>query len=524
MLYLFENCALDTGRRELRRGDRLIPVEPKVFDLLLHLIANRDQVVGKDELIAVIWGGRIVSESALTTCINAARTAIGDSGEAQRLIKTLPRKGIRFVGVLKEEAGAAPAPASAAGPAASAGHLLPPDRPSLAVLPFTSMSPDPAQEYFADGVVEEIITALSQTRWLFVIARNSSFTYKPQAVDVQQVGHELGVRYVLAGSVRKTENRVRIGAQLIDAETRINIWADHFEGTLDDIFDVQDQVTRKVIGAIVPKLEDAEIERAKRKVTESLNAYDYYLRALAALHRRTREANAEVLSLVHKAIALDPDFASAYGLGAFCHSQLKTFGWMTDPARALAETTRLARQAAELGKDDPLALGFAGQSLVYVVHDLETGAALLDQALALNPNLTIALHWSGWVKIWLGDPEAGIERVTKGIRLSPLDPFVPQMQHTIAHGHFFASRHEEAAAWAVKSLSQQPGSHPALRISAASNAFAGNMDQARAAVERLRHIDPNLRVSNLQGVLGPYRRPDFVAKYQEGLRRAGLPG
>ena len=242
-------------------------------------------------------------------------------------------------------------------------------------------------------------------RWLFVIARNSSFAYKGQAVDVQQVGRELGVRYVLTGSVRKAANRVRIGAQLIEAATRAHIWADQFEGTLDDIFDVQDQVTRRVIGAIVPKLEDAEIERAKRKVTENLNAYDYYLRALAALHRRTREANEEVVSLIHKAIALDPDFASAYGLGAFSYTQRKTYGWMTDRARGVAEAAGLARQAADLGKNDPVALGFAGSTLSYVVHDLETGAAMIDRALALHPNQTIAL-WSSWVKIWLGDPEA----------------------------------------------------------------------------------------------------------------------
>lgn len=523
MPYLFEDYTLDAGRRELRRGDRLLAVEPKVFDLLAHLVANRDRVIGKDELIAVIWDGRIVSESALTTCINAARNTLGDSGEAQRLIKTLPRRGIRFVGAVREQINVVPS--SAPEPAASSGttHPLPPDKPSIAVLPFASLSPDPEQEYFSDGVVEEIIMALSQMRWLFVIARNSSFTYKGQAVDVQQVGRELGVRYVLAGSVRKAANRVRIAAQLLDAETRAHVWAEQFGGTLDDIFELQDQVTRKVIGAMVPKLEDAEIERAKRKVTESLNAYDYYLRALAAVHRRSREANQEAVSLAHKAIVLDPDFASAYGLAAFCHTQRKAYGWMTDRARDAPEIARLARQAAILGKNDAVSLCFAGQSLVYVMHDIETGAAMIDRALVLNPNLTFALHWSGWVKIWLGDPEAGVDRVTQAMRLSPLDPFISNMQHTIAHGHFFASRHEEASSWAAKSLSIRPEDHAGLRISAASNAFAGDMEHARKAVERLRHVDPALQVSNLRNVLGPYRRPDFIAKYEEGLRRAGLP-
>ena len=232
-----------------------------------------------------------------------------------------------------------------------------PHKPSIAVLPFNNMSGDPEQEYFADGIVEEIITALSRMRWLFVIARNSSFTYKGRAVDVKQVGRELGVRYVLEGSVRKAANRVRITAQLIDAATGAHLWADRFDGSLEDIFDLQDELTESVVGAIAPKLEQAEIERAKRKPTESLDAYDYYLRGLANLRAKTREANNEALRLFYKAIELDPDFASAYGMAAWCYApaQGPTAGWSTRFKR-LAEAARLARRAVELGKDDAVAL------------------------------------------------------------------------------------------------------------------------------------------------------------------------
>ena len=261
MRYLFEEYAFDTDRRELHRGADVVSVAPQVFDLLDYLIRNRERVVSKDDLIDVIWKGRSVSDAALTTRLNAARSALGDSGEEQRLIKTLPRKGFRFVGPVREAKG--PAPAQQPKPA-----LPLPEKPSIAVLPFTNLSSDLEQEYFADGMVDDIITALSRFKALFVIARNSSFTYKGRAVDVKQIGRELGVRYVLEGSVRKAANRVRITGQLVDTATGAHLWADRFDGGLGDVFDLQDQVTESVVGAIAPALEKAEIERAKRKPTE----------------------------------------------------------------------------------------------------------------------------------------------------------------------------------------------------------------------------------------------------------------
>ena len=367
MQYMFEDYVLDPERRELTRGSEAIAVGPQVFDLLLYLVQNREHVVSKDELLDAVWGGRIVSESTLTSHINAVRKAIGDSGEEQRLIRTVARKGFRFVGDVREAQssdGSVPRVPSAAKSNEPAAHALTlPDKPSIAVLPFQNLSGDPEQDYFADGVVEDIITALSRIRWLFVIARNSSFTYKGRAVDVKQVGRELGVRYVLEGSVRKAANRVRITGQLIDATTGAHLWADRFEGTLDDIFELQDQVAASVVGAIAPQLERAEIERAKRKPTESLDAYDYYLRGMANLHQGTREAIDEALPLFHQAIELDPDFASAYGMAAWCHFWRKVNGWMTDRPQEIAEGARLARRAVELGRDDAVALTRSGHAL-----------------------------------------------------------------------------------------------------------------------------------------------------------------
>ncbi len=412
--------------------------------------------------------------------------------------------------------------------AAKAAPAQHPHKPSIAILPFNNMSGDPEQEYFADGMVEEITTALSRTRWLFVIARNSSFTYKGRAVDVKQVGREMGVRYVLEGGVRKSADRVRITAQLIDASTGAHLWADRFDGSLEDIFELQDQVTASVVGAIAPRLEQAEVERAKRKPTESLDAYDYFLRGIASLHSWTKESNDEALRLFSKAIELDSDFASAYGMASWCYVRRKGSRWIIDRAQETAETARLARRAAELGWDDAVALAWGGFALAYVVHDVEAAAALIDRALQLNPNLAEAWHFSGWVRIYLGEPEAAIEHLAHAMRLSPLDPLTFVTQMAIAFAHFFAGRYDDASSWAEKALAtsppglrERPVYHPALLIAAASNSLAGRLEEARNAIARLRQLNPTPHISNLKNQI-PLRRPEDLARYTEGLRKAGL--
>ena len=397
-----------------------------------------------------------------------------------------------------------------------------PDKPSIAVLPFQNMSGDPEQEYFADGIVEDIITDLSRFRQLFVIARNSSFTYKGRAVDVKQIGRELGVRYVLEGSVRRAANKVRITAQLIDTSVGTHLWADRYDGSLEDIFDLQDQVTASVVGAIVPKLEQAEIERARRKPTHSLDAYDHYLRGIASLHQYTKEAVNDALQFFYRAIELDPEFASAYGMAARCYGHRKSNGWTTDRARETAETTRLARRAAELGKDDAVALCFGGHGLALVAGDLDDGVAMIDRALVLNPNLAVAWTTSGWVRNLRGEPEVAISHLARAMRLSPLDPIAFHMQASTALAHFLAGRYDEASSWAERALRERPDDCRAMRILAASSALAGRLEEAHTAIARLRRREPACRISDLEDRLSPFRKQD-LARYLDGLRKAGLP-
>lgn len=523
MQFLFADCVLDPDRRELMRASKEVGVGPQVFDLLLYLIQNRDRVVSKDRMIEAVWGGRIVSESTLTSHINAVRKAIGDSGGEQHLVRTVPRKGFRFVGDVRE----AQEPESVVHHADPALHLsapapAPPSRPSIAVLPFQNLSGDPEQAYFADGVVEEIITALSHVRWLFVIARNSSFTYQGRAVNVRQVGQELGVGYVLEGSLRKAADRVRITGQLIDAATGAHLWAERFEGRLDDIFELQDQIAASVTGAIAPRVELAEIERAKRKPTASLNAYDFYLRGLSLTNRGTREAVEEALSLFRRSIELDPEFAAAQAMAAWCYFWRNVNGWAKDQAQERAEGERLARRAVVLGRDDPVALTRGGHALAHLTGDVDSGIALLDRAVFLNPNLAAAWFLGGFLRTWHGECESAIEHFERAMRLSPVDPELYRMQAGIAMAHLFAGRVEQASSWAERSYTNLPSFLMVVALVAATRALGGRKEEARRAMDELRKLDPALRLSSL-GAWLPIHRPEHLSIFADGLRKAGLP-
>ena len=344
--FLFEDHRLDTERRELHRGSLRIAVEPQVFDLLIYLLQNRDRVVSKDDLFASVWGGRVVSESTLTSRINAARKAIGDSGEDQKLIRTVARKGVRFVGIVDVRSNSAD-PAHAAAPADQI-HEPPrpaiplPDRPAIAVLPFTNMSGDPEQEYFSDGISEDIITALSKLRWFFVIARNSSFTYKGKAVHLKQVAEELGVGYVVEGSVRKGGDRVRITVQLNDVTTGSHLWAERYDRSLADVFAVQDEITEAIVAAIEPQLYAAENFRARRKPPESMDAWDLVMRALSHYWRVTRQDNVVAQALLEKATTIDPNYGQALGVLATSYTFSAHMGWAD---MATAVPVRRARGA-----------------------------------------------------------------------------------------------------------------------------------------------------------------------------------
>jgi TolB-like protein len=521
MRFQFEDFMLDSDLRELSRGSDTVALGPQVFDLLLHLVQNRDHVVTKDNLIDVVWGGRIVSESTLTSHINAVRKSLGDTGEEQRLLRTISRKGYRFVGEVRQVEISERADLSEP-PKPNGVRLAVPDRPSIAVLPFLNLSGDPSQEYFVDGIVDDIISALSHKRWLFVIARNSSFTYKGRAVDVKQVGRELGVRYVLEGSLRTAADRVRITGQLVDATSGVTLWSERFESTLSDIFELQDQVTASVVGLLAPHLERAEIERARHKPTESLDAYDYYLRGIWTFRKDCRHAIAAAQPLFNEAIQRDPEFASAYAMAAGCYSWRKLSRWLTDPEREIAEGTRLARHAVEFGQNDAVALATGAHALAHLARDLDGSIALLDRALVLDPNLAFAWYLGGYLRIWHGQPVEAIEPIARAMRLNPLSSDMHRMEVGTAMAHLLSGHTEDALSWAERASIHRSNHAFPISILAAIYARAGRGDDARLTMQQLRELDPELRLSHLHGWL-PFQRHRDLETFADALREGGLP-
>jgi TolB-like protein/Flp pilus assembly protein TadD len=513
--YLFEEYVFDTDRRELHRGTDLVSVTPQVFDLLDYLIRNRGRVVSKDDLISAIWNGRIVSDAALTTRLNAARCAIGDSGEEQRLIKTFPRKGFRFVGQVREAREvASPNPGDAPESAPAV-----PDKPSIAVLPFENMSGDPEQEYFADGMVEEITTALSRFKWLFVVDRNSSFTFKGKAVDVKEVGRRLGVRYVLEGSVRKGSGKVRITGQLIDAVTGAHLWADRFERDLIDVFALQDEVTVAVVSAIEPKMLQAEIAMATRRRPENLTAYDYFLRALPQYYLATREGFAEVIRLAHRALELDPRFGSAAALAGDCHVNNVVLGYANDPQFDRKEAVRLARLALSIDDSDPDTLSRVAVISAFIVGDSEAEIEMADRAVALNPNSWRTWNNRGWVYRVAGLPEEAIRSFERAVRMSPVDPLLYMTFLGIGAALIELGRFDEAIVVLKKALRQNPSYMPACRCLASAFAHLGRDAEAHDAAARALEIDPAFTISAFIA-RGAGKNVKLLI---EGLRKAGLP-
>lgn len=395
-------------------------------------------------------------------------------------------------------------------------------KPSIAVLPFTNLSGDPEQDYFADGVVEEIIMALSRMHWLFVIARNSSFTYKGRAVDVRQVGRELGVRYVLEGSLRKSGARVRIAGHLVDAETGATLWADRFEGELEDLFDLQDKITQHTMAAISPRLEEAEIARSKHKPTGSLDAYDCFLRGRAGLHLWTRAGTDDALRYFRRAIELDPDFAPAYGLAARSHTLRKAMNWMADKTAETSEAIHLAERAAELGREDAVALGTAGFALTYVANRFDDGDRLAERAIQVNPNFAWGWFFSGFIKAVSGEPDIGIARSSRALQLSPHDPHLYSFELSIATAHYIAQRYAEALAQAEKVTRVQPERFSSLAFKAASLAQLGRVEEARVLVRKLSITEPGISLANLRWRF-PIKRDEDFLRWQDGLRLAGMP-
>ncbi len=501
----FGQYRLEIERRELRRGAELIELEPKAFDLLAFLVQHRNRVVSKDDLLQAVWHGRIVSESALTTRLNAVRRALGDDGSAQRLIRTFTRKGIRFVGEVTE----------------IADRALP-DKPSIAVLPFQNMSGDPEQEYFADGMVEEITTAIARCPWLFVIARNSSFRYKGKPIDVNQTARELGVRYVLEGSVRKAGNRVRIAGQLIDSTTGAHVWVDRFEGTLDDIFELQDRVASGVVGAIEPRLRRAEAERAVRKPTASLDAYDLYWRAQAQAYKRTCESLAESIRLASLALELDPAYGPAMSRIALSRGMQRQRNWIPPSGLEAEEGIAMARQAIAAAGDDPWVLDFAGLALAQLAGDNDAALSALDRAIVLNPNFALAFGHRAVVLSYLNRPDEAIRSAHQAIRLSPLDPAIFSFYQALARAELAAGRYEAGLSWAEAAL-RENGGMPALRLKLSLCGYLGRHEEARACLSRVGEFHCEPTIAGIMRAVPKGVVPELAARVAEGLRKAGLP-
>jgi len=487
------------SRIELRIGINLGDVIVETDDLY----GDGVNIAARIEALADA-GGVFVSNTVHDQVRDRLPFVFEDLGEQQVKNITRPVRvyRVRDAGAAKRQS----APAAA---------VLPlPDKPSIAVLAFQNISGDPEQEYFADGMVEEIITALSRIRWLFVIARNSSFTYKGQAVDVKQVGRELGVRYVLEGSVRKAGGRVRITAQLIEAETDAHLWADRFDGSLDDIFELQDKVASSVAGVIEPALQAAEIRRSSERPTSDLTAYDLYLRALPVGMSGEKNGYIEALDLLGRSIERDPHYGPSLALAAVCHTAMWVSGWTHDPDASRREGVERARQALRYGGDDACTLARAAYALGHIGEDIDAAIALVDRSLQINPSFAYGWQRSGWLRLWAGNPDLAISHLEAALRLNPRDPS-PTTLMGIGVGHFFARRLDEARSMLLRSLQEQPGWVPTSRFLAACYAHLGRLDEARAIVEQLRVL-----TSVVVPDAAHWRNPEHREFYLSGLRLA----
>ena len=518
MHYIFGNCVFDVGRHELVRGSTPVDAEPGVLDLLRYLIENRERVVSKDDLIEHVWNGRIVSESTMTSRVAAARQAIGDTGSEQHLIRTVARKGLRFVGEVRESGGT---DAPTVGPPPVAASL--PDKPSVAILPFANLSGDPAQDYFSDGISEDIITELSRFSELFVIARNSSFQYKGKAIDVRQIARELGVRYLLEGSVRHADERVRISAQLVDAQTGAHRWAERYDRRIEDIFSVQDEVAQTVASVLSIQINRAEADRALLKPPTTWEAHDYFLRGNAALtrflSRFTLDDLNDARALLQRSIDLDPSYARAYAMLASSHIDAYLTG-VNDEYRTQAALDRafaLARTAVEIEPGLPLAHAHLADVHLFR-REYDDALATWGRVFELNPNFTDfrygrALNFAGK----FGD---GLAAIKRHLRLDPFAPMGARLHLGIAY--LGQKNYAEALASFREVVTRAPELGVGRMALASTYALMGHMNEAREQITELLRIDPTCTVAQVARFRS-FRDPKDGAHILQGLLQAGLP-
>ncbi len=518
MRFLFAGHVLDNDRRELRRGSELIDVEPQVFDLLVYLLSNRDRVVGKDEMIATVWAGRIVSDSTLASRLSAARNAVTDSGDEQRLIRTYPRKGVRFVGDVQVDADAERAQAP---DAPQPDHSARQGKPCIALLPFVNLSGNAEQDYFADGMTEDIITELSRNRSLMVIARNSSFSFRDGGGDVRRIGRELGADYVVEGSVRRAGSSVRVTVQLCETESGRQLWAERYDRGLQEIFQVQDEITSTIAAHLEPEVGIAEQQRVARKPTHALDAWDLFRLGTRAFYKPSAEANLEAQRLFRRAIELDPELAQGYGFLSYAIVlSMVYFDVDPDPA-VLAEALSLARKGVELDDRDAMVRFTYGR--VLLVRGMYSDAlAELETAREMNPSLAVVHCGLGDSLAYAGRTSEAIPRFQAAIDLSPHDPLRWAFLSYRALAHIFAGEFEEAAQWAHKAT-RVPNCHYwgfAHRVAALGH--LQEPAELQEALGELLRVKPDFSRSTARRRLFYVTDPTQISVYMDGLSRAGI--
>jgi TolB-like protein len=513
----FEKCVLDTDRRELRRDETAVPVQPQVFDLLLYLIENRDRVVTKDDLLDAVWHGRIVSESTLISRINAARRAIGDDGDQQRLIRTVARKGVRFVGEVEKRQAVASSLAAERPPEPSATAAALAYRPSIAILPFTNMSDDAEQSFFVDGITEDLTTALSRIRQFFVIARNATLRYKHKLSDVREIAATLGVRYVVKGSVRRDAGRVRISAQLLDGGTGNHVWAEQFDRELNDIFAIQNEIAGGIAGQIEPELGRAEYERTKATPPENLGAWELFHRGMALIAQRTQDGNSEARRLLERSLALDPGFAPAHAAIAWSQAEDLFFCYATHDPKDILER---ARRAVVLDDRDALSHLALAWALTFSRRP-ESAIDAAKRAIALNPSFAHAYAILGRILIHSGHCDEGIRQVECALRLSPFAPSVRQYLNILSAGHLYLGNDTKAVELAREATQPFDTWAPHMIITSALG-HLGDHAGARQEIRETQKHRPDFSIEQV--------RRDYIVfdetcldRLLSGLRKAGVP-
>jgi TolB-like protein/cytochrome c-type biogenesis protein CcmH/NrfG len=505
----FDRFELDLTRGCVRMDGCELDLRPMAFRVLCHLAGHAGRLVAKEELQRAVWNRVVVSDDSLVQCIRQLRQALGD--DQHRLIKTVARRGY-LLDVQVSEHGVSRSPPP----------LALPDKPSIAVLPFDNISGDPEEAYFADGIAEDLITALSRTASLFVIARNSSFAFRAMKHDVRTIGSSLGVRYVVEGAIRKSGPRLRLTVQLIEAASGDHLWAEKFDGALDQIFEFQDRIIATLIGAIAPKLRAVEIARAGRKRTDSLDAYDLVLRSLPLQAPMKKGSLGEAIGLLDRAIALSPAYSDALALGAWCRVLRPSNGDSSNAARDFREASDLARRALEADRSNPVALRSAGFVVLFTERDYQSAWDLIDRSLAIDPNSASSWAWRGWTSAFAGEAENATQELAKAIRLSPFD----QWENTYSVGMTFAmltsGRFEEGLRWARKSVLEGPHWGAAHRYLIGALLLTGQEGEARAAAQRYLALEPGFSLRRLVEI-GPFRRTPDQERLFDAMRQAGLP-